>query len=114
MQRLALLQRAARVAKELVVAAQRLRRREVAHAGRDGRVLLDLEREVEEPLVARRERLGSTEGREGEGRDEGGRGDARGETRGTREEGRGRRARRADGLQTNLVAKKEAHRLSQK
>ena len=41
---LRLLQRAARVAKELVVAAEGLVRREVAHARRDGRVLLNLER----------------------------------------------------------------------
>eukprot|EP00965_Chrysotila_dentata_P222966 6193298-Pleurochrysis_carterae.AAC.1 len=36
---LGFLQRAARVAEELVLAAQRLRRREVAHARRNGRVL---------------------------------------------------------------------------
>ena len=52
-----LLQRAARVAKEFVVAAERLVAAKVAHACGDGGVLLDLEGEVKEGLVAARHRV---------------------------------------------------------
>lgn len=51
---LRLLQPAAPVARELVPLAQHLRSAELAQAGRDRRVLLDIDREIEERLVPRR------------------------------------------------------------
>ena len=50
---LGLLQPAAAVAEELVPLAEHLARAELAEARGDGRVLLDVDREVEEGLVAR-------------------------------------------------------------
>lgn len=64
---LGLLQAAARVAVELVALAERLGRRELAKAGRDGRVLLNVDREVKEGLIAG----GSLKGREESVRDRG-------------------------------------------
>ena len=54
---LGLLQIAARVAEELVLLAEHFARAELAQARRHGRVLLDVDRQVQEGLVPRRDGL---------------------------------------------------------